>query len=153
MNTTTALSFGLALLFVAGCGAQGNEDLPAEFEDDREALSNAFSYASDLQELTHLPAGESRAVEPGEGDQVITTLENLVAEAQRVDDEFLEWLDPRMREAFGEYFVRGHELYLKGLEEEDPAVQREGIQMVHERWFEGYWGRNGPQVFERAFPE
>jgi hypothetical protein len=139
-----------------GNGASSNQaqtSLPPEYVSHRDSLSSAFQAFSTVTRLTQVPAGQTSMASTPEHDlKVKRALEQGLRAGRSVGRDFLNWLHPQMQEHFEGRYLAGQALYLEGLQEQNPAKQIRGNELIAE-WYSQFWEAHSKMVVAKAFPE
>src|ERR1700746_1356934 len=86
------------ILTVIGCSLS---DVPSQFKEDRQHLTEAFAAFYEASELSRVPKGmSSYTPPPGVDEKIDSLLKKGLREGDSVSDDFLSWLDPAMKGHF-----------------------------------------------------
>jgi hypothetical protein len=106
--------------------------VPLEYvqqRDDFDYSLKAFSVASRLEEEAQVGRNEGKI--NGEIEtRLVELMEMGVAKGGGVSDEFLNYLDPTLREPYRTQLLKGHQLLVEGRRSGDTAKQTEGNELV-----------------------
>jgi len=91
-------------------------------------------------------------------DQIRSKLAEGISLSQKIDDSFLDYLHPDLKNNFRNKYVRGYELILDGLNSDTSDVnsigvrkQIEGSNLIGE--FNDWWDSNRDIITNKAYPE
>jgi hypothetical protein len=128
----------LVIFVAAGLAFQQLETwrtgVPLEYVQQRNDFDyalKAFSVASELEEQAQA-ARDAGKIDAEIETRLVELLEMGVAKGEAVNDEFLNYLDPTLKEPYRTQLLRGHELLVEGRRSGDVAKQTEGNELVRE---------------------
>lgn len=150
----------LSGLLLSGCVSKKYVPLPQEYLDDRKTYSEVNQLFGDAMNLTKPPDNSGKPFDmPKEQQaQIISKLEQGVALSKKIDDNFLNYLDPEFKSHYRNEYVRGNELILEGLNGDTTDVNSLGVK----KQFEGsqligiwnkWWEAKRDDIINKAFAE
>ena len=134
------------ILTVIECSSS---DVPSQFKDDRQHLTEAFAAFYEAGELSK--GMSSYTPPPGVDEKIDNLLKRGLREGDSVSDAFLSWLHPEMKRHFREELMKGERLYAEGRKESNVQKQSLGKGLIG-RWYGDFWKEHGEMIFYKAFP-
>jgi len=141
-------------------GGSNDAPLPEQFVDDRTAFAQVKQLFNDAMDLTMPPDNSSKPfnMPKEQEDQIRSKLAEGISLSQKIDDSFLDYLHPDLKNNFRNKYVRGYELILEGLNSDTSDVnsigvrkQLEGSNLIGE--FNTWWDSNRDIITNKAYPE
>ncbi len=141
-------------------GGSNEAPLPEQFVDDRTAFAQVKQLFNDAMDLTMPPdnSGKPFDMPKEQEDQIRSKLAEGISLSQKIDDTFLDYLHPDLKNNFRDRYVRGYKLILEGLNSDTSDVnsigvrkQLEGINLIGE--FNTWWDSNRDIITNKAYPE
>ncbi len=130
-----------------------SSDVPSQFKEDRQHLTEAFAAFYEASELSQVPKGMSGYTPPpGVDEKIDNLLEKGLREGDSVSDDFLNWLHPEMKRHFREELMKGERLYAEGRKESNVQKQSLGSELIG-RWYGDFWKEHSEMIFYKAFPK
>lgn len=135
-------------------------NFPEQFVDDRTTFAQVKQLFNDAMDLTMPPDNSGRPFDmPKEQeDQIRSKLAEGISLSKKIDDSFLDYLDPDLKNNFRNKYVRGYELILEGLNSDTSNInsigvkkQLEGNKLIDE--FNVWWNSNRDEITNKAYPE
>ena len=135
-------------------------NFPEQFVDDRTTFAQAKQLFNDAMDLTMPPdnSGKPFDMPKEQEDQIRAKLAEGVDLSKKIDDSFLDYLNPDLKNNFRNKYVRGYELILEGLNSDTSDVnsigvkkQLEGSNLIGE--FNSLWDANKDEITNKAYPE
>lgn len=138
---------------------QSNKTLPQEYLDDREAFGKVNQLFGEAMDLTKPPDNSGRPFDmpKDQETQILSKLGDGVNLSKTIDDKFLDYLNPELKNHFRNEYVGGNELILEGLKSgtsnESVSVKKqlEGSQLIG-LWIK-WWDSNKNTITNKAFAE
>lgn len=139
---------------------QSSQALPQQYLDDRTKFGQVNQLFVDAMDLTEPPNNSGQPFDmPKEREtQILSKLEEGVKLSKEIDDEFLDYLNPELKNNYRNKYVKGNELVFEGLKNDTSnensigvKEQLEGNQLIGE-WIK-WWHANKDQVMNKAFPK
>lgn len=139
---------------------QSNTTLPQQYLDDREKFGKVNQLFTEAMDLTKPPDNSGKPFDMPEDQeiQIISKLAEGVTLSKQIDDSFLDYLNPELKDHYRNQYVRGNELILEGLKgntsnENSIGVkqQLEGSQLIGE-WIK-WWDIKRDEITNKAFTE
>ena len=133
---------------------------PEQFIDDRSNFAQVKQLFNDAMDLTMPPdnSGKPFDMPKKQEDQIRSKLAEGISLSQKIDDSFLDYLHPDLKNNFRNKYVRGYELILDGLNSDTSDVnsigvrkQIEGSNLIGE--FNDWWDSNRDIITNKAYPE
>lgn len=133
---------------------------PEQFVDDRTNFAQVKQLFNDAMDLTMPPdnSGKPFDMSKGQEDQIYAKLNEGISLSKKIDDSFLDYLNPDLKDNFRNKYVKGYELILEGLNgdtsnENSIGVkeQLEGNQLIDE--FNKWWNSNKDAITNKAYPK
>ena len=138
------------ILTVIECSSS---DVPSQFKEDRQHLTEAFAAFYEASELSQVPKGMSGYTPPpGVDEKIDNLLEKGLREGDSVSDDFLNWLHPEMKRHFREELMKGERLNAEGRKESNVQKQSLGSELIG-RWYGDFWKEHSEMIFYKAFPK
>jgi len=134
--------------------------LPEQFVDDRATFAQVKQLFNDAMDLTMPPnnSGKPFDMPKEQENQIHAKLSEGISLSQKIDDNFLDYLHPDLKNNFRNKYVRGYELILEGLNSDTSDVnsigvkkQIEGSNLIGE--FNSWWDSNKDEIINKAYPE
>jgi len=157
MDSSIYLYLALFILSAVAIGMSWTntkeQGFPSEFVDDRANFEQVKILFYEANELTRLPEGVTIAPSSPEVDEKIHSLKKRgIALSEEVDDAFLDYLHPDLKNLYRNKKIRGEELWLEGfLESTSWAKQIEGIRLTKE--YSDWWNSHNESIIAKAFPD
>ena len=129
-----------------------SSDVPSQFKDDRQHLTEAFAAFYEASELSQVPKGMRRYAPPEVDEKIDNLLKKGLREGDSVSDDFLTWLHPEMKRHFREELMKGERLYAEGRKESNVQKQSLGSELIG-RWYGDFWKEHSEMIFYKAFPK
>ena len=135
-------------------------NFPEQFVDDRTTFAQVKQLFNDAMDLTMPPdnSGKPFDMPKEQEDQIRSKLAEGISLSQKIDDSFLDYLHPDLKNNFRNKYVRGYELILDGLNSDTSDVnsigvrkQIEGSNLIGE--FNDWWDSNRDIITNKAYPE
>ena len=135
-------------------------NLPEQYVDDRATFAQVKQLFNDAMDLTMPPdnSGKPFDMPKKQEDQIRSKLAEGISLSQKIDDSFLDYLHPDLKNNFRNKYVRGYELILEGLNSDTSDVnsigvrkQIEGSNLIGE--FNDWWDSNRDIITNKAYPE
>lgn len=145
-------------LFVFRSNQPKFQALPQQYLDDRETFGKVNQLFNDAMGLTQAPdnSGQPFDMPKDQEAQIISKLEEGVNLSKQIDDEFLDYLNPDLKDNFRNEYVKGNQLFYEGLKgntsnENSIGVknQLEGNRLIGE-WIK-WWNTNKDTITNKAF--
>jgi len=95
---------------------QGNKALPQQYLVDRTNYTKAIQFFNDAMDLTKPPDNSNKPFDmPKDQEQkILTGLSGGISLSKKVNDSFLDYLHPELKDHYRNQYVRGYELILEG---------------------------------------
>jgi len=141
-------------------GGSNDAPLPEQFVDDRAAFAQLKQLFNDAMDLTMPPdnSGKPFDMPKEQEDQIRFKLGEGISLSQKIDDGFLDYLHPGLKNNFRNKYVKGYELILEGLNSDISNInsigvrkQLEGSDLIGE--FNAWWDSNRDIITNKAYPE
>ena len=129
--------------------------LPDELLDDRGAFSESLRTWGEASDITN-KSGENATQE--QTNSVISLTNQSITNSKKVSNEFLDYLDPQLKEKYRNVFIQGQILYLDGIREskegdtiasQSVIKQMQGSQLIKE-WLD-WWNPKSDALVNKAF--
>lgn len=137
-----------------------NPSLPQEYIDDRANFAKASQNFNEAMDLTKPPdnSGKPFNMSKEQEAQIIFKLEEGINLSNKVDDNFLDYLNPDLKNNYRSYMVKGYELFLEGLKSETSNENSIGVKKQFEsvqyldKW-NLWWDSNKKTITNKAYPD
>lgn len=135
-------------------------NFPEQFVDDRATFAQVKQLFNDAMDLTMPPdnSGKPFDMPKEQEDQIRAKLVEGISLSKKIDDSFLDYLNPDLKNNFRNKYVKGYELILEGLNSDTSNVnsigvkkQLEGSNLIGE--FNAWWDSNKDVIINKAYPE
>lgn len=168
MNITKTFLIILAILAIAtflfvsksSNNQAKNPSLPQQYLDDREKYGKVNQLFTEAMDLTKSPDNSAKPffMPKNQENQILSKLEEGVNLSKEIDDNFLDYLNPELKNYYRNKYVRGNELCLEGLRSDTSNENSIGVKkqlecnQLIEEWIK-WWDSNKDKITNRAFPE
>lgn len=134
------------------------QTLPQQYLDDRETFGKVNQLFNDAMGLTQAPddSGKPFDMSKDQEAQIISKLEEGVNLSKKIDDGFLDYLNPEFKDNFKNKYVKGNQLIHEGLTGDTSSEnsigvknQLEGNRLIGE-WIK-WWSVNKDAITNKAF--
>jgi len=132
---------------------------PQEFLDDRTNFGKVNQLFGEAMDLTKPPddSGEPFTRPKDQENLFFSKLEEGIYLSNKIDNKFLDFIDPNLNDHFRNEYVRGNQLILEGSKSNSSTYdmggvkkQFEGNQLI-ETW-NVWWIANRDRLTEKAYP-
>jgi CheY-like chemotaxis protein len=158
---TTAIVTGLAIIILGIATSQflfghhsspihfHSHALPSNYADNRTDFTDSIKSYSDATDVINVH---------GDANQVSTALSASIASSNKVSDDFLNYLDPQLKDEYRNNLIMGEQEYLQGFNEssstdtaDSPStkLQTDGIQL--EQNWNNWWNSHNTALSNKAF--
>jgi hypothetical protein len=132
------------------------QPLPEKFLKDRENFTKTKKLFYEAMEITKPPSsdiGIFKMDEKKEMELKYKLMEGIEL-SKSISDEFLDYLDPELKNMFRNKYVRGNELFLEGISTKGDSkkslyLQIESTKLLSE--FNDWWNIHSEQIINKAF--
>jgi len=123
--------------------------LPSNYADNRSSFTASIKDYSDASGIVN---------SHGDVNQVANLISSSIASSTKVSDDFLDYLDPQLKDEFRNNLIKGEQLYLQGLNANTPndtadspsvKFQTQGIQL--EKEWTNWWNSHHTALSKKAF--
>lgn len=130
-------------------GLTQTASFPSEYIQDKESLTQSFSFINDAFDLT----SNAENIGSREEIKIKEYLNSGIIASQKVSDDFLNYLHPELKMYYRDKFIKGAELYFTGIQnafgKDGVNNQMEGIKLSKE-WSD-WWGKNKDEIIKKVF--
>lgn len=133
---------------------------PEQFIDDRTNFAQVKQLFNDAMDLTMPPdnSGKPFDMPKEQEDQIRSKLAEGISLSKKIDNSFLDYLNPDLKNNFRNKYVRGYELFLEGLSSDTSNINSIGVQKQLESGklideFNTWWDSNKDAITNKAYPE
>jgi len=132
--------------------------LPQQYLEDRETFGRVNQLFNDAMGMTQAPdnSGKPFDIPKDQETQIISKLEDGINLSKQIDDGFLDYLNPDLKNNFKNKYIKGNQLFYEGLRgdtsnENSTGVknQIEGNRLIGE-WLK-WWNINKNTIINKAF--
>lgn len=157
---TILLIIGVILFLLINKTNYGQADnaLPQKYLDDRTNYTKAILLFNDAMDLTKPPdnSGKPFDIPKVQEQKIITDLTDGINLSRQVNNEFLDYLNPDLKNHYRNQYIKGYELILGGLKSDNSTrnsigvkEQLEGSQLIGE--WNKWWASNKDEITNKAF--
>jgi flagellar basal body-associated protein FliL len=123
--------------------------LPSDYAANRTNFTDSIKSYSDATNVINAH---------GDASQVSSSLSASIASSNKVSDDFLNYLDPQLKDEYRNNLIGGEKEYLQGLNESSSAdtadspsvkLQTDGIQL--EQNWNNWWNSHNTALSNKAF--
>lgn len=136
------------------------ESLPNEFVDDREIFGRVKKLFNEAMDLTMPPddSGKPFKISEEQENQIRSKLTEGIRLSKKIDDGFLDYLHPELKNYFRNKYIKAYELYLEGLNDMDLGLYSSGLEKQLQTAkllndFNRWWELNRETIINKAFPD
>jgi hypothetical protein len=137
-----------------------NSAFPAEFMDDRANFVQSITVLGESSDLINKPSnnsGEAYTIRKATEQQVYSKIEEGLALSKIVDNAFLDYIHPDLKNYYRNKLIAGTEIYYEGIKSNNSGnislgVQRqiEGNNLMTE-WV-NWWNSHNKDLANKAYP-
>jgi len=123
--------------------------LPSNYADNRSNFTASMKDYADSSDIAN---------SHGDVNQVANLISSSIASSNKVSDDFLNYLDPQLKDEYRNKLIRGEQLFLDGLNANTPTdtidspsakLQTQGIQLENE--WTNWWNSHHEALTNKAF--
>jgi hypothetical protein len=142
-------------------GNKSEDFLPEQFIDDRTNFIQSVTLLREAGDLTQPPNGNSNEgfVIPKEQEQKIySKIEEGLALSKKVDDVFLDYLNPDLKSYYRNKLILGNETYYEGIKLNNSGNTMLGVQKQIDgnnlimEWYD-WWAIHNEDLANKAYPQ
>ncbi|MFH0936939.1 MAG: hypothetical protein V1808_01445 [Candidatus Daviesbacteria bacterium] len=139
---------------------QSNNPLPQQYLDDRTKFGQVNQLFTEAMDLTKPPdnSGKPFDMPKDQEAQILSKLETGVNLSKEIDDNFLDYLNPELKNHYRNEYVKGNGLCLEGLKGDTSNENSIGVkkqlecnQLIGE-WIK-WWDSHKDSITNKAFSE
>lgn len=138
-----------------------NSAFPAEFMDDRANFVQSITVLGEYSDLINKPSnnsGEAYTIPKVTEQQIYSKIEEGLALSKKVDNAFLDYINPDLKNYYRNKLIAGTEIYYEGIKSNNSGnislgVQRqiEGNNLMTE-WI-NWWNSHNKDLANKAYPK
>ena len=144
----------LAVFLFSGC-SNAQPKLPEKYIIDKEAFGNSIKDFGAASDITN---GSGSNATDEQTKKVLSLTMDSIENSKKVSDDFLNYLNPDLKNKYHDYFMKSQQLYYEGLsqsnsndtlESESVKKQIEAGNLMKE-WL-NWWGSNNKEILDKVF--
>ncbi|HTE49030.1 MAG TPA: hypothetical protein VK675_03935 [Candidatus Paceibacterota bacterium] len=137
---------------------------PQQFKDDRENFVQSLTVLYEASDLINKSNNQSSDTESKATlQQIYSKMEEGIALGKKVDDAFLDYIHPDLKNYYRNKFIAGSEIYYEGMKAQEDSdaysevallnaqKQLDGIKLMTE--WNNWWGAHNKDLSDKAYPE
>jgi len=145
-----------------------NSDFSGEFMDDRANFVQSITVLGESSDLINEPSnnsGEAYTIPKATEQQIFSKIKKGLALSKKVDDAFLDYIYPDLKNYYRNKLIAGTEIYYEGIKAnnsgnislgaqrqiESAQRQIEGINLMSE-WVD-WWNSHNKDLAKKAYPK
>lgn len=133
---------------------------PEQFVDDRANFVQSITVLRESSDLTQPSnnSGEAFDIPKETEQQIYSKMEEGIALSKKVDDAFLDYIHPDLKNYYRNKLIAGTEIYYEGLRGDTSDITSLGVQKQIEgnnlmiEWT-NWWESHNKDLAEKAYPE
>ena len=130
----------------------GKEKEPINANAMRDRFADSLTLSQKANQLSQPPGQVASFQMPEQQEKKMKDyLRQSIAIGKDMNSKFLNWLGPNLNDIYKNKLIKGMQLYLDGIEEEDLAKQLQANRLTME-WAE-YWEREKNGILDKMYPD
>jgi len=133
---------------------------PEQFTDDRANFVQSITALRESSDLTQPSnnSGEAFTIPKATEQQIYSKIEEGIALSKKVDDAFLDYIHPDLKNYYRNKLIVGNEIYYEGIKANNSGDVSLGVQKQMEgnnlmiEWI-NWWESHNKDLADKAYPE
>src|SRR3989344_1531572 len=133
---------------------------PEQFTDDRANFVQSITVLRESSDLTQPSnnSGEAFTIPKATEQQIYSKIEEGIALSKKVDDAFLDYIHPDLKNYYRNKLIVGNEIYYEGIKANNNGNVSVGVQKQMEgsnlmiEWID-WWESHNKDLADKAYPE
>lgn len=155
-----AIFVGYRLLGGHESATTSNSSFPEQFVDDRANFVQSITVLRESSDLTQPSnnSGEAFTIPKETEQQIYSKIEGGIALSKKVDDAFLDYIHPDLKNYYRNKLIVGNEIYYEGIKANNSGNVALGVQKQMEgnnlmiEWI-NWWESHNKNLADKAYPK
>jgi len=155
-----AIFVGYRLLGSHESATTSNSSFPEQFVDDRANFVQSITVLRESSDLTQPSnnSGEAFTIPKETEQQIYSKIEEGIALSKKVDDAFLDYIHPDLKNYYRNKLIVGNEIYYAGIKANNSGNVALGVQKQMEgnnlmiEWI-NWWESHNKDLADKAYPK